>query len=229
MSSSLPASVTIPQYQRFIGELYGLNNARHWNAPEILTNVERFSMRMLKGIRKADAAKTKSNAFIALSWFTSFLNQLQVDLEEIVWRRFPYHCSYCGTSPCSCRKNKVVSRKAVSRDDKQKPKTFAEYQEMFQKIYPAESRTLSHAGIHLAEEVGELAEAFLLFRGSHRPTDFANVELEAADYFSCLMGVLNSLGVNAADEISRMYNPNCHECHAMPCRCGYEFVASYKS
>jgi len=69
------------------------------------------------------------------------------------------------------------------------------------KIYPAKKRTLEHAGVHLAEELGELSEAVLVFLGKHEEIDFKKVVEESADLFSCIMGVFNSLDVDVAKRV----------------------------
>lgn len=45
---------TIMQYQDFVGEVYGRPNDRHFSLWDMLSNIERFTMRSLKGIRKND-------------------------------------------------------------------------------------------------------------------------------------------------------------------------------
>ncbi len=100
--ASIKRDTTITGYQHFVKEVYGLNNDRYFNTEDMLTQIQRFAMRALKGIRKNDREKTELNLIISLNWFVSLINQLHIKLEEEVWQRFPYLCSYCATSPCSC-------------------------------------------------------------------------------------------------------------------------------
>lgn len=186
-------------------------------------------MRGLKGIRKGDHEKTKLNLLIALSWFMSTMNQLSIDIEDEVWNRFPYLCSYCGTCPCSCKKQKVESRKEVQKDDSKRPSNLEEFQKMFEEIYPHNTRTLEHAGVHLAEEVGEFSEAIMAYKGGCKDSDFKKVILEAADFFSCISGVFNSMETSIAQELSKMFSNNCHVCKKAPCVCSFDFVVNFKS
>ena len=195
----------------------------------MITNVERFVMRGLKGIRKKDREKTRINLLIAFSWFTSMMNQLHIDMETEVWKRFPYLCSYCASCPCSCKEKKIEKREKVFIDENKRPKTLEEFQNMFDKIYPTEKRTIEQAGVHLAEEMGEFSEAVLAYRGGHEDKSFNNIELEAADLFSCIMGVFNSLKMNIAEEISIMFSNNCHVCKNAPCTCSFKEVTNFKS
>ncbi len=227
--SSVKPNITIQGFQNFIEEVYGEKNNRHYGRWDTLSNIQRFAMRSIKGIRKNDAQKSKLNLLITLSWLMSLLNQLHINLEEKIWERFPSLCSYCASCPCICKKMKVKTRKKPKIESRLRPKTFKEFQVMFQKIYPSESRTLEHAGIHLAEEMGELAEAFHVFKNNHSDASFSQVVLESADFLSCIMGVANSLKVDIARELSLMYPNGCHVCRKTPCACTFEETAKYKS
>lgn len=227
--ASLKENATIAEYQKFVKDLYGISNDRHFTTSDMLANIERFLMRGLKGIRKGDAEKTRFNVMISFSWFMSFMNQLHVDVEEETWRRFPYLCSYCASRPCACKEMKIEQRQAVVIDESLRPKTISGFQKMFEEIYPSPRRTLEHAGIHLAEELGELSETILAYRSARDGVDFDRVKMEAADLMSCFFGVWNSMKLDAAKEISSHFSDNCHECHKMPCECSFAKILSYKS
>lgn len=223
------ANKSLSDYQKLVNTIYGPNNSRYFTVDDMLTNINRFAMRSLKGIRKNDVEKIKINTVISLSWFTSLMNQLEIDLGNEVWHRFPYLCSYCGECPCVCKTKKVKKRTEIKVNEKTRPKNIHDLQVMFNEIYPTKSRTLEHAGIHLAEEVGELSEAVLKFRGLHTKEALDDVRLEAADLFSCFMGVCNSINFDYEKELSSLFSHGCHACHKTPCACEYDFIISYKS
>ncbi|MCH7605195.1 hypothetical protein IID24_04390 [Patescibacteria group bacterium] len=227
--ASVKTNTTIQQYQSFVHEVYGLNNDRDWTTWDMLTNIQRYILRALKGIRKHDREKIRINLLIAQSWYMSFMNQLHIDVEEKVWERFPYACSYCAFAPCQCKEKKVQKRHKLTSDKKKRPKTFAHFQEMFRNIYPPEKRTIEDAGIHLAEEMGELSEATLRYRGLHQDKDFQTIAQEAGDFFSCLMGVFNSLDIDVTKELSKIFSHNCHICKQAPCECSFDSVLNFKS
>lgn len=227
--ASVKQNITIREYQSFVKEVYGLSNDRYFSLWDMVNNVERFMMRGLKGIRKKDKEKTKINLLIAFSWFMSIMNQLHIDIENQIWKRFPYLCSYCGSCPCSCKEKKIKKRQGFSINKGKRPRTLEEFQDMFNKIYPSERRTIEHAGIHLAEEAGEFSEALLIYRGRHKDEDFRKIELETADFFSCIMSVFNSLEVSAAKEFSVMFANNCNVCKNAPCTCSFKEILDFKS
>lgn len=226
---SVKLTTSIKEYQQFVQEVYGLPNDRYFSLQDKLTNVERFITRGLKGIRKGDVERIKLNLIIAFSWSMAVVNQFHIDIEEEVWKRFPYLCSYCATCPCSCKAKKIQTRQAVIIDENKRPKTLEDFQKMFNQIYPASGRTLDQAGIHLVEEMGEVAEAIFTYHGNHNDEDFKKVILECADLLSCFIGVFNSLDINLAKELSIMFEDNCHVCHQAPCVCNFVDITQFKS
>lgn len=226
---SVRPNTTITQFQTFVGQVYAVRNDRHFRAWGMVSNVLRFLMRGLKGIRKSDAEKTKHNLLLATSWFMSIMNQMHVQIEEHIWRRFPYRCSYCGSCPCECKTLKIKKRKRLRATATRRPTTLRGYQRMFEVIYPASRRTLEQAGIHLAEEIGEFSEAVQAFKGKNTDREFSMLTLEGADLFSCIIGVFNSLGIDVAKELSVLFRKNCHLCHRAPCGCSYETTMKYQS
>jgi len=227
--ASVKPNITIHEYQNFVLEIYGLSNDRYFGTRDMLINIERFTMRGIKGIRKKDPEKTKLNLLIAESWFMSLMNKLHIDIEEEIWKRFPYVCSYCASCPCVCKEKKIQTRHKPVIDETKHPKTFADVQQMFEEIYPPQTRSIEDAGIHVAEEMGELSEALLKYRGSRKDDDFRSVIVEAADFFSCVMGVFNSLHIVAAKELSQIFDHNCHACKKVPCECSFEYILNFKS
>ncbi len=227
--SAVNENISLAGFQDFTRAVYGQSNDRYFSQNDIEFNIERFAMRGLKGIRKGDKEKIKQNLLITSTWFMSLLNQLHVNLEEEVWKRFPGVCSYCNCAPCACREKKTEERLKIVPNESRRPKTLREIQDMFRVIYPPEKRTLEDVSIHLAEEIGELSEALLAYRGSHDDRSFEQVSLEAADLFSCLVGVFNSLDLDLAHELAAIFYDNCHVCHSAPCTCNFNAIINYKS
>lgn len=223
------AGESLARFQGFIEAVYGLPDNRLFSLSDLLANQQRFTMRALKGIRKGNREKLTYNLAIAFSWLVAVVNRLHIDIEGAVWRRFPSCCSYCGKRPCVCKALKAKRRVRILRFSSRRPKTLAALQGMFQKIYPAEGRTLAEAGVHLAEEMGEVSEAVHVFLGEHKEKQFKNVTDELADYVSCIMGVANSAEIDLAETLAHMFTNNCHICHKAPCACKFSFVANFDS
>jgi NTP pyrophosphatase (non-canonical NTP hydrolase) len=227
--ASLSKDVSLAEYAEFINLVYGMPNERYYSGNDMLINVQRFTMRSIKGVRKGNHEKIKLNLLISTSWFISFINRLHISLDGEVWKRFPGVCSYCGKRPCACKAEKVKARRKISSNGVPRPATISQYQSMFERIYPSSNRTVEDAAIHLAEELGELSEAFHIFMGDRTERHFALLCSEAADFFSCIMGLLNSIGVSLSEALSEAFTDNCHVCHNAPCTCTFNSINNYKS
>ena len=221
--------LSLDDLQEITRIIYGEPNDRFFNTWEIMANQEKFMMRAIKGIRKNNLEKIRKNLVITTGWYISLLNRLHINLAQIVWQRFPRLCSYCGSSPCNCKITKPKTRAKIEIKNCRQPRTLKEYQTMFNEIYPAKTRNLEHAGIHLAEEDGELSEAVQSFHGSHDCKYFGHIIEEAADYFSCLMGIFNSTNLDFETEMMNFYTKNCHSCHKVPCVCNFKAISDFKS
>jgi len=209
---------------------YSIPDDRFYSLNDLLINQQRFAMRALKGIRKKDRAKLKKNLIVAFSWMMTISGRLHIDIEKITLKRFPFACSYCGEAPCKCQKNYKEKKKIKSESSREnKPLNLVDMQEMFEAIYPSRRRTLEEAGIHLAEEIGELGEAILYYFGEHKKRQFEQIEIEIADYVSCIFGIANSANINMALEFSKMFKKGCQVCHKIPCNCNFSFVSKYQS
>ena len=174
----------------------------------------------------------------ALGWYFPLLAKLKVvSVEELVFRKFPYTCPYCRSCPHDDRICKTVrgTGKTVDHDAVlkkygenlvKKPRTLADWQKMFDEIYP---RTFTELGsgrssIGLLEELGELAEAVRVFE--KHPKYFAG---EAADIFSYIMGIANEHSLKVAEErgekfdfdfeFLRRYPGLCTQCGHQVCVC----------
>src|SRR5690606_1999716 len=101
---------SLAQYQNLMREIYSEPGDRNFSLEDLLAQQQRFTMRALKGIRKNDQPKLKRNLLNALSWAMSVGTRLHLNVEDLVWNRFPGHCSYCGKVPCSCKKEKPKRR-----------------------------------------------------------------------------------------------------------------------
>lgn len=225
VNASFKKQQSLGDFQKVIGNIYGLPDDRLYSVWDLLTQQQRFTMRALKGIRKQDAEKLKVNLLIALSWTMAISNRLHIEVQKEVWERFPGVCSYCGKRPCKCKTVKSTKRKHIVADRKMLPKNLFETQKLFDSIYPAADRTLAEAGVHLAEETGEVSEAIHNFLGQHSAEQFSEIQDEIADYISCVFGVANSADINVASELAAMYKHGCHVCHQTPCDCSFATVS----
>lgn len=229
MMAKFTKNQSLKDFQKLIENLYSLPDDRLYSIWDILTQQQRFAMRALKGIRKGDVDKLKLNLLISLSWIMAVGNRLHIEVEEELWKRFPNLCSYCGKKPCECKKTKPNKRKKAHVVKVQKPRYLSGFQKMFQEIYPSGRRTLADAGVHFAEETGEVHESVHNYLGQHKIKQFNKIKLELADLVSCIFGIANSSNIDVAHELAKMFSSGCHVCHQTPCVCGFTKVANIKT
>jgi NTP pyrophosphatase (non-canonical NTP hydrolase) len=224
-----PASESLEFYQNLMREIYNPPGDRHFDTADLLVQQQRFTMRALKGIRKSDSVKLKKNLMIAFCWSMAIPNRFKFNVADLVWNRFPYKCSYCGGKPCECKAVKPAKRVRIRKDENKRPKRISDTAKMFAEIYPPKSRSLEHAGVHLAEEMGEVSEAVHAYMSEHKKRQLEEVKNEVADYLSCVFGLANSAGIDLAKESSKMFSNGCHICHKHPCACTVAFINNLKT
>ena len=229
MPVSFHKNGTIDQFQIVVNKIYGLPDDRLYSIWDLLAQQQRFTMRALKGVRKDNQDKIRTNLLIAFSWTAAIANRLHVNMDNELWNRFPGVCSYCAKQPCACNAIKPSARKKVLKASRSKPVRLSDFQNMFEQIYPSSKRTIDEAAVHLAEEIGEVSEAIHNYLGQHTEKTFEEIPLEIADFVSCVFGLANSAKVNMAAELAGSFYNNCHICHKLPCVCTFSKVARIES
>ncbi|OGB75172.1 hypothetical protein A2810_02160 [candidate division Kazan bacterium RIFCSPHIGHO2_01_FULL_49_10] len=227
MDKSFVEDGSIADYQQLMHEIYDLPGDRNFSMSDILAQQQRFTMRALKGIRKGDLRRLRLNLLDAFSWSMTVVNRMHFNIEEILWRRFPYLCSYCGACPCVCKIQKPSHRLEPPINESKRPPTLRDFQKMFSEIYPGSGRTLADAGVHWAEETGEMSEAIHAYIHEHRPEQLKNIAAEMADFVSCTFGVANSAGIDVAKGLAELFYKNCLACHHLPCTCPVEYINKF--
>ncbi|MBN2585225.1 hypothetical protein JXA59_01060 [Patescibacteria group bacterium] len=227
MDRSFPKDGSIADYQQLMRDIYDLPGDRNFSMSDILAQQQRFTMRALKGIRKGDMQQLRLNLLDAFSWSMTVVNRLHFNIEDVIWCRFPYQCSYCAACPCTCQTQKPDRRPKLLIDESKRPATLKDFQKMFSDIYPTNGRTLADAGIHWAEETGEMSEAIHAYIQEHRPDQLQSIADEVADFVSCIFGVANSAGIDVADGSAELFYKNCLACHNIPCTCSIEHINKF--
>jgi NTP pyrophosphatase (non-canonical NTP hydrolase) len=145
----------------------------------------------------------------------------------MLWAKFPGVCSYCLEAPHSDKCTSLGispdwQRLRVAGAGLPKPSSFGAWQRMFRDIYP-ETRNYPAGRVyaHLAEEMGELAEAVRVFEVV--PAFFLN---EAPDVFAWILQIQNSLEANSTTPGEALetlfcssYPDLCQGCAAEECQC----------
>ena len=173
----------------------------------------------------------------SIGWWLALCGKIGVpNVEEMLWRKFPYVCSYCRENPhnaMKCRRPTLGtdeinwrSLKEIGNNNKEnKPSALKEWQEMFAHLYANDdsSEVLKIFG-RIQQELGEMAEAVRLVPVSH--AYFMN---EAVDVFAWIMRLANfeemnrrdpgDIGVTLERAMWDEYPGSCKYCRSKPCKC----------
>ena len=79
--------------------------------------------------------------------------------------------------------------------------------------------------MHLLEEVGELFEIVLVFRGEHHHEDFNKIGEELADVITHLLALASEHNLDMFFLFTREYPSGCNVCLKSPCECTFRQVA----
>jgi len=171
------------------------------------------------------------------AWAVALLRTMRpdhTDLEDIILRKFPGVCPYCGECPCRCWDKEKPTldaealRQSYFRNAPALKRSVNDFQLMFRRIYgdtwttdePVQE-SLRKPFIRLVEELAEIAETI---RFDHLyPTNFEN---ELADLFAWWFALVSSLPkvessevLLAEDVLWHGYPGHCPYCSLFPCFC----------
>jgi len=209
--------------QKMNADIYGVQNRRHFEKTAMISRAHRYVTIVLKGIRKERHERLPYDLCMALSWLVAFANELGIDLAEETWQRYTRVCPYCKEAPCTCGKREWGGGTAF-RGTCVMPSTVGGFQKMFADIYPG--NTLRDSAMHLAEEIGELDEAWEQYKHTHDPTRFTEIVIEFVDVIANLFAVATLLKIDIAKEMMRLFRAGCPKCLQPLCECGYTVAKS---
>ncbi|MGN4191788.1 diguanylate cyclase [Burkholderia gladioli] len=183
-----------------------------------------------------------SRDFLAriFGWYCALANRLDINLEEIVWNKYPGVCPRCLERVCKCERtpkefDDSKLKTLASTHVQERPRTVREWQTMFGNMYrsptggeplPPSRERLAIVFSRMAEELGEVAEALLLDEVIDENAG-AIVRNEMADLCAWIFALANNLqyvdpsasGVTLADVSWNLYGGKCHRCQKLPCVC----------
>jgi len=89
------------EFQEMIKEIYFHKDSKRGVEKTFLWFVEEVG-ELSEAIRKGDRGAMEEEFADVLAWLASLANLLDVDLEEVVKKKYPGVCPYCGKKPCEC-------------------------------------------------------------------------------------------------------------------------------
>lgn len=233
---------TLSGWQSYLDEMYGeVNNQRDPLAT--FARVTEMATGFSRGVRENDDQLLRIFAPRFFAWLLGLASQLDVNVEEAVWRNYPGVCAYCRESQdCTCRleggeKERITEPSEISKLQEQhtKPGTLLEWVGMFDDIYCRVNENTGKDKMlgHYMEELGELSEMIRhfkyarqngadIFLSEHQARTM--MEQELSDLFAWYCGLLSLTNTELDANIKRIYDPLCPVCNSKPCECDPNYV-----
>lgn len=222
-------TMTITHFQEMVRGIFEEKDARDYSREDLLLYLAIEQGNITEGIRKGSREEILEAIPVFFIWFLSFCYFIEINLEEAVWDKYHGCCPNCGTTKnCGCIPREEKPKTWFSESKAEMPNSLVEWQKMFFRIYNKINNhtTLDRIFSHLAEEVGEVCKAFLLYKyrnGSKKETE--NLRNELADVFAQLIAVCNHIQLggeaNLAEITYAKYPDRCNVCKEYKCTCSY--------
>lgn len=228
---------SIDDMQLKLGSIYGFVNGGR--SPLLLLTQFLVSVRgFADSFEEPDPATRKDGAEFmllrAFAWLSALASSLNVRLGQLVWLKYDGVCPYCSQDECVCNqrvrlsereKNTLLLQSVAGRKPSHapSPKTFAQYQATFRRIYGSSNIAVDATTVlnHVYSEVAEAAEAILRLESLDDAEAVLILHLEVSDLVAWFFAMLNIYDPDYAfvEEFESMFEEGCYACSKYPCRC----------
>ncbi|HEX8322288.1 MAG TPA: hypothetical protein VF595_00120, partial [Tepidisphaeraceae bacterium] len=220
------------QWQAHLQELYSNQNKQR-SPLETLSRVVEMASGVARGVREDDSETLRTFVPRTLAWILGLATQLEIDLQDAVWRAYPGVCTHCHSDQgCSCKIHPEKRRRLKDEDEIYRlqqnhtlPASLPEWQAMFGKIYLTINQVAAadKCVLHFLEELGEVSEAVrykLAPESKYTPAEIkVMLQNELADLFAWFIAVTNLERVEIDAYMQDIYEYVCPECGKSPCDC----------
>lgn len=219
MTTAKQAPVSLGDWQVMVWGIYREKDLRDYPPAEMILSLIGTYRAIAKGSRKENAVEILEALPKMFIWLLSSCSMLGLDLERIVWAKYPGLCPYCeATQHCSCLTQKEKPQDLYRNDNGTLPFSLDAWQAMFERIYGRVNRIVARNAIvsHLGEELAEVSTAFK-FRGSRE--GMQELEHELADVFAWIMALAIRYDVMLSTLAFATYPGVCDTCKSAKCAC----------
>lgn len=211
--------ISLGDWQAMVEWIYGEKDRRDYALSDMLLHVIGTFRGIAMGIRKESKEEVLAALPRTFIWLLSFCVMLGVDLERIVWTKYPGLCPYCGaTQHCSCIAQQEKPAGLYRNEDGTPPSSLDEWQKMLERIYGRINSivALTTIGFHFVEELAEVSRAFR-FRDSEEGRQ--ELEHEIADVFAWLLAFAIRYNTMLSTLAYDAYPGVCDTCKNSKCTC----------
>lgn len=233
-AESLERPRSVKEFQEMFCYIYhGLNGRLYKTDRELIDCLVEKICLLMEDARKDRRVALKEQLAHVFSWYMAVANRLGIDIQEVLWHKYPGVCPYClREKDCMCgTEHPVIGGKELKlrrlRRERagHEPRTLAGHQALHGRLYSWQhDRELPITiAAHIVEEIGEVSCAqrhFVIERNREKKNDLWNEVLaEMADVLSWMFALANRLEFDLADVVWEYYPYECVKCHKGPCIC----------
>jgi len=210
-------TASLDEWQAAFYSLYGhIDDKRSFDSiwRHVMVNASKFS----SDIRKNNFGLAFTHLAHILCWTLSFAERCRksgeldgtdlfttdLKLSDCVWEKYPAHCPYCETKPCSCASPGMVEKEGAALhiktgNPKEKPATLDAWGIMFDEIYGNAHAVipLEALAFHLVEETGEVTSQIIriteVVNGATTEEKKKELQREIADVFSWVCSIVSKI------------------------------------
>lgn len=219
----LERPMTPEEFRAMNEHTYGERNRELYSTDALILRLLEQSQLFAKVARKDYRDDFRIHLADVFSWYNALVNRLGLDVQKIMWYRFPYVCSYCiKNKNCQCQinhprkpRNKATRLRALRlRRDGREPLTLVEHQALHARLYSWQHKFQPPLAIatHIGEEIAEVSEAL-----RHNLTEEACEEM--ADVLSWIFAFATRVDLDLSDVMWYFYPYICRKCKKERCVC----------
>ena len=213
---------SLHDFQSMLAKIYADHNKRTYGFSAL------YALQLNRGIGIVSECLRKDNGDkeiirklpLIFGWLMALWNDLDIDIENVTWHKFPGICPYCRvTQNCLCiadekKYDEKESLNVYRRDHSHRPKTLSDWQTLHMKIYGRVNKIKMRVQVwdHFVEEFGEVCAEMLLERRKE-------LENECADVMMWLLAFCNRISVNLDELTWQKYPGECNACQKEQCEC----------
>jgi NTP pyrophosphatase (non-canonical NTP hydrolase) len=219
---------TLTEFQQMFFHIYGKADQKYSDRDLLFRLMEEIASTM-ELARKDYRDAFKIQLATIFSWYISVANRFGINLQEILWFKYPGACTYCTREAnCTCavehpqvkNKEEIVRRMRRERNGRE-PISLSEHQALHKRLYGWQNARILpiQVAAHLAEEMGEVC-------GAYRRGNFEEFRDELADIASWIFALATRLELAGEPEefdLARLvwerYPYECWKCHSDVCNC----------
>ncbi|WP_339526009.1 MazG-like family protein [Pseudomonas sp. EA_35y_Pfl2_R111] len=234
MKNTTPKPSSISDFQKYFATLYSEKNKTRdigYLFSYLFRNISYLS-------RSANDESHSTKYYLkSISWLFAISNNLNIDIDTAIKKKFPGVCPYCIVCPCSCFQTgkkpaahtqewttqEALQNKYLSIINSNPHSTIDKTIDKINEIYPANRHIWVTIGpvFHFSkilEELGEIHEAYTGFCKGNRSKE--NIAEELADVLAWMLSAWSMLSSkNLSTELITYYYEGCPVCKLESCIC----------